>query len=178
MKQWKTLHQLLVVLALGTVVTACGFHLRGSIPLPDGIKYMFVEAPEGSFKDKLEEMLENGGAEIASSRASASVVLNVLTAEPSRRVGTLDERGKADSYNLRFKVKYVLQDPEGEEIREASLSESRRYNFDPDFVIETEAEEEELQKDMEESIGLRIVRQLSSITDYPPTEEEKAEDKE
>jgi outer membrane lipopolysaccharide assembly protein LptE/RlpB len=46
------------------------------------------------------------------------------------------------------------------------LVETRQYNFDPERVIESEAEEAELQESMAQEIALRIVRQLSSITDY------------
>ena len=167
-------------LALIFSLSACGFHLRGNIPLPDGIKNMFVSAPAGSFKEQLELVLESGGAIIAANRSGADVVLKVTKAESSRDVGTLDERGKANSYDLEFEVKYRLLDPQGGEIREASLRESRRYNFEPELVIESESEEADLLSDMEQDIALRIVRQLSSVTNYPPTEEvpESAAEKE
>jgi len=161
-----------LTIALIFSLSACGFHLRGNIPLPEGIKNMFVLAPSGSFKDQLELVLRNGGAIIAANRSDADVVLKVSKAESSRDVGTLDERGKANSYDLQFEVKYRLLDPQGGEIREAKLRESRRYNFDPELVIESESEEADLLKDMEQDIALRIVRQLSSVTNYPPTETE------
>lgn len=160
-----------LTLVLILSLSACGFHLRGNIPLPDGIKNMFVAAPAGSFKDQLELVLENGGAVIAANRGGADVVLKVTRAESSRSVGTLDERGKANSYDLEFEVKYRLLDPQGGEIREATLRESRRYNFDPELVIESESEEADLLIDMETDIALRVVRQLSSVTNYPATEE-------
>lgn len=156
---------LLVAVSLG----ACGFHLRGSIPLSDGIKNMYVFAPKGSFKDQLERILENGGAELAADRGSADVILNVTKASSNRRVGTLDERGKVNSYNLLFNVTYTLDDPAGARIRKVTkLTESRQYNFDPQLIVESESEEAELLEGMEESIALRMVRQLSSITDYDP----------
>ena len=153
------------VVVMASVITACGFHLRGNIPLPSGIQNLFVEAPAGTFKDELEAVLTNAGAQIASSAEAADVVLTITQAATGRSVGTLDERGKADSYNLRFKVKYTLDTQAGKQLREASLNELRRYNFDPELVIESEAEEAELQGNMEEAIALRIVRQLSTVTD-------------
>ena len=164
--------RLTVLLSLSISLAACGFHLRGNIPLPEGIQSMFVDAPEGDFKDTLKEVLTNAGAQLASSAAGADVVLTVSKAVTSRTVGTLDERGKANSYNLLFSVEYELTgreaEKEAESIRTASLIESRRYNFDPDLVIESESEEADLQEDMEEAISLRIVRQLSTLTDYSP----------
>ncbi len=157
----------LLTLVLAVTLSACGFHLRGNIPLPDGIKHMYIQAPSGTFKDQLEFILINAGAEIAGSASIADVVLNITEAETDRTVGTLDERGKANSFNLVFEVKYRLEDPTGKKIRKTSLKESRRYDFDPELVVETESEETDLLLDMEQDVALRIVRQLSSVTDHP-----------
>lgn len=155
----------LLLIFLAASVSACGFHLRGNIPLPSGVQNIFVAAPAGTFKDKLEDVLTNAGAQLASGQAGADVVLNINKAGTKRSVGTLDERGKADSYNFSFGVKYTLDSADGKQLRKAELSEVRRYNFDPELIIESEAEEADLQSDMEEAIALRIVRQLSTVTD-------------
>lgn len=157
----------LLTLVLAITLSACGFHLRGNIPLPDGIKHMYIQAPASTFKDKLELILINAGAEIAGAASIADVVLNITETETDRTVGTLDERGKANSFNLNFSVKYRLEDPTGKKIRKTSLKETRRYDFDPELVVESESEEADLLLDMEQDIALRIVRQLSSVTDYP-----------
>ena len=158
-----------LLLVLGMSLTACGFHLRGNIPLSGEVKNMYLNAPDGSFKNQLESVLNRAGAELLSSPAGADVVLLVTKADTTRTVGTLDDLGKANSYNLRFKVTYVLKDAEGRAIRPSkSLVESRRYNFDPATVVGTEAEEAELQESMEQDVSLRIVRQLSTITDISP----------
>ena len=160
-----------IVAFLAVTLSACGFHLRGNIPLPDGVKNMFVAGPSGTFLDELEDVLVNAGAVLAGSEAGGDVLLDVKKVESKRTVGTLDERGKVSSYNLELRVNYELLDPAGEIIREATLRESRRYDFRAEAVIELESEEAELLEDMEESIALRIVRQLSSLTDYPQSAE-------
>ena len=158
-----------LLLVLSVSFTACGFHLRGNIPLSGEVKNMYLNAPEGSFKVQLESVLTRAGAELLSSPSGADVVLFVTNAKTDRTVATLDEFGKANSYNLRFTVSYVLKNADEKAIRpRKTLVESRRYNFDPETVVETEAEEAELQESMEQDISLRIVRQLSTITDVTP----------
>jgi outer membrane lipopolysaccharide assembly protein LptE/RlpB len=115
--------------------------------------------------------LTTSGAQLSATDAGADVLLVVTKAATRRSVGTLDDRGKANSYNLKFVVAYSLNDPTGANIRPSSrLVETRQYNFDPERVIESEAEEAELQESMAQEIALRIVRQLSSITDYVATD--------
>jgi LPS-assembly lipoprotein len=164
-----TLMRSALLLLLATAVTACGFHLRGNIPLSEGVKNMFVVAPSGSFKGTLEDVLTKAGADLASAQGGADVILSVTRAEPNRTVGTLDSLGKANSYNLNFKVRYSLDAQDGTKIRKVTnLKATRQYNFDPERVVESEAEEAELLESMEEEIALQIVRQLSSITDFEP----------
>jgi len=159
---------LIVVTLLAVSLSACGFHLRGNIPLSDGIKNMYVIAPEGTFKEQLEDILTKAGAQIADTKGGGDVVLKVTEADVDRTVGTLDERGKANSYKLRFKVTYALEDLEGQEIRgEKSVNENRRYDFNPEDVVASESEEAELLESMEQDAALSIVRQLATITDYP-----------
>lgn len=158
-----------LLLVLAVSISACGFHLRGNIPLSDGVKNMFVSAPEGPFKDELERILIGAGATLSATPAGADVSLIVTEASTKRTVATLDDRGKANSYNLVFKAVYSLKNPEGGDIRPPkTLSELRQYNFDPEQVVEVESEEAELQESMEQDVSLRIVRQLSVITDYVP----------
>ena len=162
------------VISLALILTACGFHLRGNIPLSDSIKNMFLNAPEGTFKQVLEQGLTRQGAILSASKGAADVVLIILTADTDRSIGTLDERGKANSFDLQLKVDYRLETSDGVVIRDVTkLLESRRYDFDPQFVVESEAEERELLESMEEEIVLRIVRQLATVTEIDTKEKGK-----
>lgn len=174
---------LICMILIAVSLSACGFHLRGNIPLSDGIKNMYVNAPDGSFKDTLEDRLSKLGANLVKSPKAGDVILNVTKAQSGRSVGTLDERGKVNSYNLRFNVTYTLLDQNQKSIRpQKTIIESRRYNFDPEFVIESESEEAELIEDMEEESVLKLIRQLAAITNFDPSavveepKEQKASD--
>lgn len=157
------------LLLLASAVTACGFHLRGNIPLSDGIKNMYVVAPEGTFKDELESLLTRAGATIATAEGGADVILNVTQAALQRKVGTLDSLGKANSYTLIFRVTYSLSDQQGNKLRKITdIKSIRQYDFNPELVVEAESEEAELRESMEQEASLQVVRQLSSITDFNP----------
>ncbi len=160
----KILSRCLVVILLASALTSCGFHLRGSAPLPESLQSMYLDARNGPFKDQMEEVLLRTGAQIQEQREAANVQLSIIQSEVQRTVGTLDERGKANSYNLRYLVSYSLLAADGRVLRSSSINESRRYDFDPDIILETESEEEELIEDMEESIALRVMRQLATVT--------------
>lgn len=162
----KTAFRLVVFALISASLTACGFHLRGNIPLSASVKNMYLNAPDGTFKDQLEERLTQAGVVLSDTKVDADVVLLVTKALSDRSVGTLDDRGKVDSYNLRLNVIYRLDNAAGDVLRASTnLSETRQYNFNPEQVVQSESEEADLLVGMEEAIALRILRQLSSITD-------------
>lgn len=154
-------------------MSACGFHLRGNLPLPETLSELFLKAPRGSFADVLTETIETAGATVLEQKSGAKAVLHIKRADLKREVGTLDQRGKANSYDLKLIVKYVLENLDGEKVKSGKITESRRYDFDSTEIIDTDSEEQELREDMEQDIALRIVRQLTTVTDLTPMEEDQ-----
>ena len=165
----KFLSRCVFVIGLASSLASCGFHLRGSTPLPEALQTLHLDAREGPFRDQMQNILERVGARVLGEPNPNNVQLSIITSEVQRTVGTLDERGKANSYDLNYVVRYTLLAGDGSVLRESALSDRRRYDFDPDIVLETESEEEELIEDMEQSLALRIMRQLSTITSAQPT---------
>lgn len=161
--------KIVLVIILSLSVASCGFHLRGNIPLSDGIRNISVTAPNGPFSDKLAKRLVSLGANLVEPEI-ADAFLNVTSVTSNRDVGTLDERGKVNSYDVKLVARYTLQDAAGQAIRpKATIRESRRYNFEPDTVIESESEEADLIEDMEDAAVLKLIRRLASITDFDPS---------
>lgn len=167
----KAVFRVTLLLIMSVAITACGFHLRGNIPLSDSVKNMYLNAPDGTFKDELEGVLSGSGVMFSDTRSGAEVVLTVTKALSDRTVGTLDERGKVDSYNLRLNVIYIVNNSAGVVIRASTnLSATRQYNFNAEQVVQSESEEAELLSSMEEEIALKMLRQLSAITDDQPNQ--------
>jgi len=154
----------LVLMVLISSLNACGFSLRGNTPLPEDLQNMYLDARTGPFKEQMEEILIRTGARLTEQREAADVQLSITESIVERTVGTLDERGKANSYLLNYRVRYSLVAADGRVLRSSAIDENRRYDFDPDIVLETESEQEELIQDMEQSVALRIIRQLNTVT--------------
>lgn len=164
MRLRNTFTRYLLLLVLASSLNACGFSLRGSTPLPVGLQNMHLDARDGPFKEQMEEILVRIGARLTEASESADVQLSITESIVERTVGTLDERGKADSYLLNYRVQYSLLASDGSVLRSSLIEENRRYNFDPDIVLETETEQEDLIEDMEQAVALRIIRQLNTVT--------------
>ena len=153
-----------IMVSLILSLTACGFHLRGTNALFDGTNTVYIAAPDSSFVNKLHDALVASGASVLSAPDGADMVVKISNAKFTRSVGTLDERGITDSFQLRFTVSYSVLDSSSALLKEpVVLTEDRQYVFESQFVLESEQEQLALRKSMEDDISQRVVRQLSAI---------------
>ena len=152
--------QLLTVYVIALVLTACGFHLRGQLPLPQSVDVLYVEGERSEFKSRLQELLTQAGASVVSSASAAKVIIVLDEVSTKREVNTIDGRGKSNSYDLVSRVNYRLVDSSGRVIRSKSLKESTIYDYDPVQQLEAESEERELRKEMEQELLFRLLQQL------------------
>ncbi|MDZ7840516.1 MAG: LPS assembly lipoprotein LptE [Gammaproteobacteria bacterium] len=157
-----TFRALIQILVAASLVTGCGFHLRGQLPLPEQLKVIAVSGTDGEFTEEMIDALETSGAQVVD-EAEARALLDLYNVEFSRTVRTIDTRGKVTGYILRYEVSYRIVDDEGEELRDTSMAMQRDYNFDPEQVLQAEQEEESLREDMVGEMVQRIMRQLVTI---------------
>lgn len=149
-------------LVAAALVAGCGFHLRGQLPLPEQLKVIAVSGTDPDFTDQMVKALEASGAEVVDEAAARSV-LDLYNVEFSRKVRTIDTRGKVTGYILRYDLSYRVVDDEGQELRDTTMAMQRDYNFEPEQVLQAEEEEESLREDMVEKLIQRIMRQLVTI---------------
>jgi len=165
----KISHALLLV-CLSISMASCGFHLRGEASLASENNLIYVTAPRGSFELELSDALTRSGAQLSKELAVADMHVHISQARQGRELGTLNERGTVDSYRLTFTVSYRVLNGQGEILSDTrTLIEDRQYVYEPSQIIETEFEEQALRQSMEKDIALRMVRQLSVLTDSKTT---------
>lgn len=156
---FRALIQILVAAAL---LTGCGFHLRGKLPLPPQLEVIAVSIGDIDFREEMIDALEASGAQVVDEAAARSV-LDMYNVQFDRSVRTIDTRGKVTGYILRYDVSYRVLDDQGESLRDTTLALQRDYNFDPEQVLQAEREEDSLREDMIEELVQRIMRQLVTI---------------
>lgn len=148
-----------------TMLPACGFHLRGKLPLAESLQVIYVKSPNVLMRDAMADALEGTGATVVDDpEVTKSAVLDLYDVTYERLVRTIDTRGKVTGYTLQYQVSFKVMSAEGEELRQAGPMVVRRdINYDPDQVLQKEDEEFSLRRDMERELSQRILRQLSTI---------------
>lgn len=154
---------LIQILLIATLVSSCGFHLRGKLPLSEQLSVIAVSSPDPEVKDVMVKALEGSGAQVVADVEGAPALLDMYVVEYTRKVRTIDTRGKVTGYVLRYDVRYRVVNGAGDELRDTRLALQRDYNFDPNQVLQAEREEDALREDMIEDLTRRIMRQLVTI---------------
>lgn len=160
-----------VCAGLALLLSACGFHLRGSIARDSLAKTIFVEGDTRfeAFSGEFNQLLRSSGGTLAASSAGAGAIVHILRTRQERRPITLSGQGRANTYDLVFRLEYEVATPGGEILLPRQEIEIRRDYFnDQSSPLGQTAEEglirQEMQKEAAQLLLRRIVYGLRSGT--------------
>ena len=165
------------VLALGLTVllSACGFHLRGSngsFMLP--FATMYIGLPETSpLAIGLKRYIRAiGSTEVVNTKDGADAVLEVLTDPERNRTKTilsLNKNGRVQEYQLGYSINFRVVDKAGNQLlAPTTISLVRPITFDESQVLAKETEEAALYRDMRNDLVQQIMRRLAAIKPVLP----------
>jgi len=152
----------LVMILAAALLSACGFHLRGStaaVALPEDFRQIYVAAPV-DIADELAIFLKHGGATLSKSRADADAVFEVQSENYEQRVIAVEAvTGKAREFELIYTLTFSVRMQDGTMLVAPEHMTIRRiFLFDPTAVIGATQNVETLQADMRRDAAQRMVR--------------------
>lgn len=153
----------LVSCSLVLLLQSCGFHLRGTIELPESMKAVHVESGSRSaLTSELSRFLQSAGATIVERSSDATAILIIHQAKQDRRLLTVSSStAKAQEYKLTYRVEFSIVKPGGGELLpRQKVTLVRDYQFDESDVLGKGSEEEILRKEMEKDMTLAMLRRL------------------
>lgn len=154
----------LLLLAM-LVLTACGFHLRGS-NLKDvqfAFKSLYLKAPgETQFVTDLRRMFKANKIEMPPTADKADLVLEVVSEQTLKQILSLSGAGRVQEYQLFYRVSLRAYDNQQNDWLPADeISLSRILPYDDAQVLAKEQEEATLYKDMRSDAVAQTVRRLN-----------------
>ncbi|MFA5984321.1 MAG: LPS assembly lipoprotein LptE [Methylococcaceae bacterium] len=143
---FKLLRNYIVILAL--LLTACGFHLRGSGQADFSLGKLYLDGGSGQLREQFTKALKASG-DLVNSPEQANVVVKVLDEYLQRRVLSTSARGKANEYELVYFLKYEISDAKHRALGEQPPIEIRRSYFnDQQDIIAKDGEEQVIRGEM------------------------------
>jgi LPS-assembly lipoprotein len=153
----------LCVAVVSLLLGACGFHLRGSEPLPAemSVSYIHGTSEFDSLYDDFRTALESRGVRVTQDRGEATAVLNILENNTDKNVLTVDLSGKVLEFRISQNIKFEVAAADGQPlVDQQSVTANRSFKFNRNDVLGKERESElirkELQRDVVSLAMLRI----------------------
>lgn len=158
-----------VLLALA--LTACGFHLRNALVLPEDLGPVRVKStdPYSPLADSLEQSIARAGATMAQDDDTEVTVLDLLSERWGDTPIAVDQLGRAQEFSLRYAVVFELRKPDGSKpVPRQAVELSRDYISNPVNALGTEGEREILVRELRREMVASILRRLGAVAQSTP----------
>lgn len=154
------------ILCLGVLLlSACGFHLRGSLKEVGHLPLIYIHTERGSHIGvDVTQTFRQAGVELTDDRSQAEWVLTLSDEKEERRVLSVDSSGKVQEYELHYGLIYQLDDNNGGQlIAPQELGLVRDYSFSGTDVLAKDDEETLLYRGMREQAAQMILTRLLGL---------------
>ena len=155
--------RLLLSITLLCVVTACGWHLRGSLPLPSGLDSIAVinQAETTELNAQLVSLLKANNVTIADAVNDAQLIITIVSQQNSRRIATYGSNARVSEYELGNEAVFSVSNSQGELLLPLTdIATSRTYRYDENDVVGMSGEERLIQQEMLRELAQNILRRL------------------
>ena len=127
---------------LALLISACGYHLRGAIELPSGMKNVYLEGGSAQLRDQFNRAMEISSVPLASSPETAGIIVRIFNEDNQRRVLSLGSGGTANDFELSYRFTYELIDAKGNVLSARQPIEIKREFFNTQVAIIAKDNEE------------------------------------
>uniref|UniRef100_A0A486XLH6 LPS-assembly lipoprotein LptE n=1 Tax=Rheinheimera sp. BAL341 TaxID=1708203 RepID=A0A486XLH6_9GAMM len=151
-----------VVMLSSLLLSSCGFHLRGDLPLSQ-FEAMHIKSERHSELAALvAKRLQHNKVQLLDSYQQTAPVLQLIDDSLERRNLTLFPNGQVAEYELIYKVRYALTMPGGEP-QPYQFELFRDYQDDPNRALAKAKELDLMLGELRQQAANRILRQLSRM---------------
>lgn len=163
--------RILSVAFLVLALSACGFHLRGALTLPEDIGPIRVVARDrySPLADSLAQALNRSGAQASvEGPVDGMSTLTIRFEKWGNTPISVDVRGRSQEYTLRYATIFDLRRPDGSVVvPEQSIELARDYISVPTRSEGTESEREILTREMQREMVAAILRRIDAVVKAP-----------
>ena len=131
-----------VILALALLLSACGYHLRGALELPAGMKDVYLEGGSAELREHFKRTMEISSVPIAKSPETAGLIVKIFDEGSDRRVLSLGSSGTANDFELDYQFDYELLDSKNKVLMPRQPVEIKREYYNNQLAIIAKDNEE------------------------------------
>ncbi|MDP9064630.1 MAG: hypothetical protein M3O06_02045 [Pseudomonadota bacterium] len=147
------------------MLTACGFRLAGSDPLPGVLArpYLSVKDPYTDFAREFEHQLKSSGALVQDVPDKSTATIEVTQDLVEQRTLSVSARNIPTEYELAYTVTFAVQVGEKELLKPQTINLSTDYSFVENELLAKEHEADILRRQMARDLAAVAMRRLTSL---------------
>ena len=152
------------------VLAACGFHLRDSLLLPEGLHAVRIASsnPDGALERQLGQALVRAGADLAvagSPEAGGAATLRISSERLGDTPISVDQYGRSQEFTLRYAVIFDLRGADGSVlIPQQAIELSRDSISVPTKSAGTDSERDVLLRELRRDMVSSILRRIDAVS--------------
>ena len=159
------IHHLLITVTL--ILSACGFHLRGSqtAASADFSNIYIRSVGANKLTAEVKSQLQIAGVNTSQSSEGAEYILTLAKESIQRSVLSVSaETGKVEEYQLELRAKMSVSKAGGETLLlNEPLHEPRDFVFDAEAVLGKFTEEKVIREELIRQAALQVIRTINSV---------------
>jgi LPS-assembly lipoprotein len=146
-------------------MSACGFRLAGSEPLPGILArpYLSVKDPYTDFAREFEHQLKGAGALVQEVRAKSTATIRVTQDSVQQRTLSVSARNIPTEYELTYIVTFSVEGPDKQLLAPQTVNLSKDYSFQENELLAKEHEADILRRQMARDLVAIAMRRLTSL---------------
>lgn len=153
------------VLMIVITLSACGFHLRGPLPLAPAMKELYLKSPDpyGILARGLTQYLKSSGIHLVQKPQDANLILELGPEQMSQQLLSVGGTQQTRQYNLILSVTFQILDKHGKVLLSTqTLTESRTIPIQSNQILAGSNEANSLYNQMRASIIYAIMTRLAA----------------
>ncbi len=131
-----------VILIVALLLSACGYHLRGALELPAGLKNVYLEGGSGQLREQFTRAMQISSVPLASSPETAGLIVKIFGEDSQRRVLSLNSQGMANDWELGYRFYFELVDSKNKVLMAREPVEIKREYYNDQLAIIAQGNEE------------------------------------
>ncbi len=146
-------------------ISACGFRLAGSQPLPPALArpYLSVKDPYTDFAREFELELKSSGALLQPLRQDSTATIDVTKDLVEQRTLAVSSTNIPTDYEITYTVTFAVHGPDSELMAPLTISLSRDYSFQVNELLAKEHEADMLRAQMARDLVAIAMRRLEHL---------------
>ncbi len=159
-----TYKRLITALTLVSLLSACGFHLRGDYLLNDELQTLYVSSTDihGELTRLVKQHLSHNQVKVLKHKNAKVPELRIMSDRLDRRTLSVFQNGQVAEYELIYAVHYQLRF-NNEEPKSFSFELNRDYQDDPSLALAKSRELSLLLSEMRTSAADKILRDMARV---------------